>query len=373
VAKIDGKSVFRWFRNTFAVLISLAVIGGIVYVIRNGIENFAEVVSTRVTSDDYISSEQLGDEVEITIPAGASGSEIAQILVDADVVKTTSAFIKAAAANSDSESIQPGRYLLHKQVPASLAITMLLDPAYKVKNQFRIIEGRWLSWQVDGLVESTGVAKEDFEKAFKDTKAAGVPSWSQGKTVEGFLFPDTYDAGDKPSADVIVKNAVKQFDNVAKSISFEEKAAAIGVTPWEALIVASIIEREVFRDEDRPKVARVIYNRLEKGMKLQMDSTVAYANDLKGTVWTTKKQRALKSKYNTYKYEGLPIGPICSPSKKALQAAINPASGEWLYFQPIDLDTGETIFEDTIEEHNKDVKKLNQWCKASEENAKKCA
>jgi UPF0755 protein len=130
------------------------------------------------------------------------------------------------------------------------------------------------------------------------------------------------------------------------------------------LIVASIIEREVNQDQYRAKVARVLYNRLDQGMPLSLDSTVIYAENL-STNTTTPKDRASSSKYNTYKHKGLPPGPIAAPGKAALDAAANPEPGKWLYFTTVDFDTGETKFAETFAEHEKNVAQWQAWCQAN--------
>jgi len=137
--------------------------------------------------------------------------------------------------------------------------------------------------------------------------------------------------------------------------------------------VASIIEREVSRDEDRPKVARVIYNRLARGMRLEMDSTVHYIVNESGKVFTSAEQRNIDSPYNTYLKKGLPPGPISAPGRKSLEAAVNPAEGDWLFFVAVNLDTGETEFNSDLNGHNASRDKLNQWCNASDENRAKCS
>ena len=133
-----------------------------------------------------------------------------------------------------------------------------------------------------------------------------------------------------------MKQMVTQYKSVSREIGFEGDAKKIKRSPYEVLIVASIIEQEVNQDQYRAKVARVLYNRLDKGMKLGLDSTVIYAENLK-TNTTTPKDRASKSKYNTYRYKGLPPGPIAAPGKAALQAAANPEKGKWLYFVTVEL------------------------------------
>ncbi|MGH3371004.1 MAG: endolytic transglycosylase MltG, partial [Nocardioidaceae bacterium] len=115
---------------------------------------------------------------------------------------------------------------------------------------------------------------------------------------------------------------------------------------------------------DYAKVARVIYNRLNTGMRLQMDSTIHYVIGRDGGVFTSAQARQHASLYNTYRYEGLPPGPINSPTIETLQAALHPAEGSWLYFTLVDLDTGETAYASTLAEHNVNVQKLQAWCRA---------
>jgi len=158
---------------------------------------------------------------------------------------------------------------------------------------------------------------------------------------------------------------VTQYKAVAKEIQLEASAKKLKRSPYEVVTVASIIEKEVNREEDRAKVARVIYNRLAKDKKLQMDSTVTYAENLKGTT-TTAKQRQSRSPYNTYRYKGLPPGPIAAPGRAALQAAAQPEKGKWLYFVTVNLDTGETKFATTKAEHDRNVAEFQAWCQANQ-------
>jgi UPF0755 protein len=171
----------------------------------------------------------------------------------------------------------------------------------------------------------------------------------------------------------MIAAATDRFRQVTTELDFEAAAEANGLTPLEALTVASIVEREVARPEDRPKVARVIYNRLAQDMRLQMDSTVHYASGERGSVWTSDEARASDSPYNTYKHKGLPPGPIASPGAAALEAAVNPADGDWLFFVAVNLDTGETRFTSTAAEHQQAVDELHAWCEASEANRAKCS
>ena len=161
--------------------------------------------------------------------------------------------------------------------------------------------------------------------SWRSQKPLKLPKYAK-KRPEGFLFPDTYELTADSTATSTLKQMVTQYKSVTREIEFEAAAKRLKRSPYEVLIVASIVEREVNKEEYRPKVARVLYNRLDKGMKLGLDSTVIYAENLK-TNTTTKKDRASKSKYNTYRHKGLPPGPISAPGKAALEAAANPEKG----------------------------------------------
>ncbi|MBP8919590.1 MAG: endolytic transglycosylase MltG [Micropruina sp.] len=362
------KEVWYRVRGAVAVLISLGVLAAGGWLIYGRVHDAWMAFRT---VEDFADPEGVADVV-VEIPQGASTRRIGEILVSAGVIKTAKAFDKAASADTKSRNIQYGLYQLRTQIPAKTALQMLLDPDSQIKNQFQIREGQRLSEVLTSLNESTQVPKADFSKVLKNRKALNLPSWI-GKSNEGFVFPDTYSLPLKPTAANVLKLPIDQFNKTVADLDFEERAKNLGQKPYDVLIVASIVEREVFRDVDRAKVAQVFYNRLAKKMPLQSDATVAYAVNKTGTIWTTPAERKSKSPYNTYRHVGLPPGPITSPAKKAMEASLNPEDGKWLYFAPINLDTGETVFSETLQQHEAAVDRLQQWCLASPENKKKCA
>ena len=312
-----------------------------------------------------------GEQIVVTIPKGTSITGIGAILTDQGVVASTSAFVRAAAEVPEAATIQAGRFRLRTELPAREAVAMLLDPANVERSTFALREGGWLADHVEAMAQASGLPATDFEELLGDAKDLGLPDWSQD-SAEGFLFPDTYELPDPVDAVKMIGLATGRFAEVTDDLGFEAAAESLDVTPLEALTIASIVEREVSRAADRPKVARVIYNRLAKDMPLQMDSTVHYAAGRRGSVWTSDEDRADDSPYNTYKHKGLPPGPISSPGRAALQAAIEPAEGKWLFFVAVNLDTGETGFPDTYAQHQVAVQELHAWCAASEANRAKC-
>ena len=365
--KLDYREIWYKVRAAFAVVLSLAELGGGgFYVYTKAQDAWMEYR----TAEDYIGNGV--DPVQVTVPKGATLAQISDLLVAADVVKTAKAFDREADANADSKKIQVGKYNLKTKLPAKTALAMLLDPKNIVRNRITLKDGQRLSQQVAGMSKSTGIAVKDFNARLKDWKKLGLPTWAKNGA-EGFIFPDTYELPDKPTAANVLKLATDQFNAIATELGIEEGADALGYSPYQVLVMASIIEREAgTNDEDRPKIARVFYNRLAQGGKLESDATVAYANNITGRVFTTAAERQLDSPYNTYKYKGLPVGPITSPSKKSLEAALHPVEGDWLYFTVVNLDTGETLFANTLAEHNANGQKLQEWCTASQANRDKC-
>jgi len=373
--QVNGKEIWYRARSAFAVLLSLAIlVGGGWFVFSKA----QAVWQDYRTADDYVGNGVA--PVVVTIPSGATVTEIGTILVQADVVKKATTFIKVAKANENAQSIQAGKYNLLTQLPAATALEMLLDKNNIVHNRMTLKDGRWISQQVSTMAKATGIKADDFTAAFKtgakDYKYLGLPKWSKNG-LEGFLFPDTYEVPDKPTAQSVIKVATAQFATVAQDIDLEAKANAVGLSPYQVVVMASIIEKEAgTNDEDRAKIARVFYNRLDPKLwpygKLQSDATVAYANKITGHVLTTKAQRQLASPWNTYYVKGLPKGPITSPSKKSLEAALNPAKGDWLYFMVVNLDTGETVFSNDKNGQAAANARFQAWCTASQANRDKC-
>jgi UPF0755 protein len=278
-------------------------------------------------------------------------------------VKSTKAWDKAVASEERATSVQAGRYLMKTQMTAVDALRLLINPGEsRVRIQFTIPEGLRLTAQIDALVKGTKISKASFDAALKKPQALGLPAYAKNNP-EGFLFPDTYELTAQATATSTLKQMVTQYKSVASDIALEAAAKRLRRSPYDVLIVASIIEREVRSDQYRDKVARVLYNRLAKGLPLGLDSTVIYAENLKTTT-TTPADRASTSPYNTYNHKGLPPGPISAPGQAALEAAANPASGKWLYFVTVNFDTGETKFAETAAEHDQYVGEFQAWCQA---------
>lgn len=352
-------------KSAFAVLLSLAVlIGGGWFVYDKAYSAWMDYRQ----SEDYIGD---GDhDVIVLVPQGTTLYGVSDILVAADVVKTAKAFDKAAAANDKAKTLQAGKYRLKTKLPAKTALEMMLDPAHQIKVKVLIREGLTLKEELDVLSKpqstndkpgGTGFPLADFQAALKNPAALGLPAWANNKP-EGFLFPDTYNFADATSATAVLQTMARRFNQVANQTNIVALSKNVKRSPYEVMIVASIIEAEVKRDADRPKVARVIYNRLDKGMKLRMDTTVKYVVGKNGSTDTTAAERATQSPYNTYLNNGLPPGPISTPGQKSIVAALNPEPGDWLFFTVIDTETGETAFASDEAGHAENVKKYQEFC-----------
>ena len=297
--------------------------------------------------------------VAVIVAEGDSVSDIAVTLFENDVVESAEAFVDAAARDAAATGIQPGTYALAQQIPAQDALDTLADPANRIVDGVLVREGLRVEQTLGAYQEQAGMNPEELEQAVQSPEEIGLPPEAMGEA-EGFLFPATYEVQPSTTAVEALSAMTAKYADVTGELGIEEGAAQLGLTPREVVTVASIVQAEARLPEDFAKVARVIYNRLEDGQPLQMDSTVAYANDVY-TVFTSDEQRAVDSPYNTYLYPGLPPGPINSPGSQALEAALNPAEGSWRYFVTVDLETGETKYADTFEEHESNVAELQAW------------
>ncbi len=300
--------------------------------------------------------------VSIQITSGETLAQIGNMLKAKGVVASVDAFTQAAANNSDSSKIQPGFYNVKLGMSASSAITTLLDPTSRNVNRVTIPEGKRVSWIIDTLAAKTSLPKSDFVAALKDSTALGLPDYAKGNP-EGFLFPATYDIAPDATAASILKQMVDKYNEVSTSLDLSTKAAAMGMTPQQIVTIASLLQVEG-HPRDFTKVARVVYNRLAKPMRLEFDSTVNYGLSKTDIILTTA-QLAQDTPYNTYLHDGLTPSPIDNPGADAIKAALNPATGDWLYFTTVNLDTQETKFATTYSDFLTIKNEFLSWCSSN--------
>jgi UPF0755 protein len=340
-----------------AVLILLGA-GGFAYV-----QGRAWLEEAFAPPEDY-SGDGTGT-VLVEIERGQTSTQIANTLESKDVVASSEAFMDEARTEEKAALIQAGFYQMSRKMSARAALDVLINPDNLVQNAVTIPEGYTVGQTLERLAAETKISLKQLRAAAEKPGRLGLPDYAGGQ-LEGFLFPATYALPPNATAQSVLTKMVDRFKQAAEEHQLRRKAQAMGLTPLEAVTVASIVEAEARRDQDVGKVARVIYNRLERDMRLQMDSTVHYAVGKAGNVTTTAKDRRSRSPYNTYRVKGLPPGPIDSPGERALAAALEPAQGDWIYFVTVNIDTGETKFATTDEEHARNVEEFREFCRGSD-------
>ncbi len=261
-------------------------------------------------------------DVEIKIARGATGSDIAKALFDAGVVKSSRAFFGVAVGDVRATKIAPGTHLISKNLCAKDALSQLLE-SKRISGLINIFEGAWNS-EVLAMMETSGFSRNEINRA---VASAILPKGF--KTLEGLLFPAQYSFAEGTSAEAAIAAMLARA--VAELAKAGISDGAGKYSTQDLVTIASIIQAEG-NVADFRKVSRVIRNRLEIGMPLQMDSTVHYVKKDRGKIFLSTESTFLKSPYNTYRNYGLPPGPIGNPGAMALAAAADPEVGDWIYF-----------------------------------------
>lgn len=295
-----------------------------------------------------------GDKaVDVEIPKGATGAQMGTVLQQADVVASVKAFTDAFAQNPAAAGIQPGTYAMKTKMKASDAVAVLAKNE-KVQTNVTIPEGFTAAQVLDRIASVTKITKAQLDAAIKNPGSIGLPAEAGGK-VEGWLFPATYTVQPNDTATTLLKSMI------AKTIS---ELDAQGVAPADrdtVLKTASLVEREAKLPADRPKMARAIDNRLAINKPLEIDSATAYGLGISGTAVTTAQNHDASNPYALYVHTGLPPTPISNPGAASIEAVVHPADGTWLFWVTVNLDTGETKFATTYEDHQKNVDELRAW------------
>ena len=285
----------------------------------------------------------------VEIPSGAGINAIARILAAEGVVANATI---TRLWWRDAEDLQAGRYFFAGNMSVDEALAVLeAGPIPPTFESITIPEGLWLSEIANRLLDSLPEFDPvELQMALTDGRIRSKYMPGGVTSLEGVLFPDTYQVDESGVSDErdLVERMVVQFDTVAAEIGYDEALERIGLTPYQLLIAASIVEEEASRSVDRPRVARVIYNRLNAGMKLEMDATVLYAIEQRKSSLTLTDLDT-DSPYNTRKFPGLPPTPIAAPGRESLRAAMNPEPGPWLYFVLVERD-GTLFFTDDFDD-----------------------
>lgn len=297
--------------------------------------------------------------VAVVIPESASSREVGEILLAHNLIKSRWVFILYTRCKGVDGQLKAGEYTF---LPP-LSLPRIVDQL--VKGQPEIVkvtvpEGYPLE-QIAGLLEEKGIVSKDVflreaqEGAFDYPFLADLPTGPA--RLEGYLFPDTYHLSRNISAHEIIDLMLKRFLQEMESLNYARRAEQVGLTLREALIIASLVEKEAKVDEERPLIAGVIFNRLRRGMPLQIDATVQYAlGSHRPKLFY--KDLEVDSPYNTYKITGLPPSPIASPGRASLLAAVNPEKTDYLYY--VAKPDGTHAFAKTLAEHNANKRKYQR-------------
>ncbi|MEZ7897357.1 MAG: endolytic transglycosylase MltG [Flaviflexus sp.] len=348
-------------RSAAILVLILAILAGITVAVLPNVRDWitngpaSEIFSN--SPEDYAEGEE-GETIQVTIPSGSTGSDMATILFENEIVASREAFIDAFNADTGAGSIQPGTYQLPTHIPAERAVTLLKDhDAQRVDVQITIPEGFTRTQVHERIANLMDVDIADVVAASENAEAIGLPE-EAGGNVEGWYKPGTYMVSPDTPVHEILGEMVTARTSELDSMGVPEGERQ------ELLIKASILEREVNQTQYYAQVARVIENRLvdtdSVNGRLQMDSTVLYGVGKSGGI-PTSEDLANDNPYNTYLHAGLPPTPIGAAGNEAMNAVLNPADGDWLYFVTVDLNSGETLFAATLEEHNANVARLNEW------------
>ena len=342
-------------KRIMMVIIALAVVlaASCTVILVGGLRHGTpRIVATKEVAPDYPGPG--GQPLEFTVESGQGADQVGANLVKAGVVKSTAAFLHAVASTQSESRLMPGTFDLRLRMKASDVVAILTD-RNKAGGFLQVRAGERVRDVIARAVQLSGVPQSEFD-ALIQAKGEGIlPQEAQGN-FEGWLQPGEYDVRKAGSAKAILT------DLVSKRI---ERLDLLGVPGGQdrqnILNTASIIEAEVNKSEYYSKVAQVIHNRLDKGMPLGMDSTVAYSNNVSALKLTDAMLQNTNDPYNTRVHQGLPPGPIGSPGDEAIQAVMHPESGDWLYFVTVNMDTGETRFSDNQDQFNRDVKEYKAW------------
>ena len=296
-----------------------------------------------------------GEELPLTIPEGATTAEIAELLADEGVISDAGVF-GYYVRFSGGASFQAGDYTLRRNSAMGDVVATLDEGPQITFEQVTVPEGLTLAEVAERVGQVERFSSERFLELAESGSVRSAYQPDDVESLEGLLFPDTYrfDATEDEAA--LLQRMVELFDTVATEAGYDQGDLPGGLTAYEAIVVASLIESEAAVPEDRGKISRVIHNRLEDDMLLQIDATVIYARGGQrrpnGQVLFSDLE--VDSPYNTYKNPGLPPTPIAVPGRASLEAAINPTPGDWLFYVKYEND-GTHAFSETGAEHNRRI------------------
>jgi UPF0755 protein len=339
----------RLLFGSIALLATVGLIAGGAVLTSDSIKNFI----SRFQVADY--SGEPGPTTTIVIEPGDNGSAVAKKMVDADIILSFDAIYRDMLTTDFT--IFPGTYEFPTKLSGKRALEILIEGKNRVVVQTTIPEGFKNTAIVEKLVQDLKLDAAEVQAAIE----AIMPRLpEQALNAEGYLFPATYTFDPGVSAEQVIDTMVDRTEAELAQYDISLKDS------HDVITLAALIQVEAKLTADFYKVSRVFLNRLDIGMLLQSDATVSYGTGGE-TVTTTDAQRADKNPYNTYLYQGLPGGPISNPGELAIEAALRPADGDWLFFVTVNLKTGETKFSETLAEHDRAAQEFYAWLRENPE------
>ena len=290
--------------------------------------------------NDYIQTSS-NLKTKILIESGDTGTDIAKKLYQSGVIKVTKVFIKIAINQKKSNSISPGVHEIDLKISAQAALDQLLEPTRKL-GVFGFVEGLRKA-EILNLLEKSKLVTGKLSQSLMPDEVYGT------KNLEGFLFPAQYSFTPGTTFDDAITQMVDRFKLAARASNLDK--GYLNYSPYQLLIIASMVQAEG-DTQDFAKISRVIYNRMKVGMPLQINATIDYATNTRGKIRLPYKRLEIDSKYNTYKYRGLPPTPISNPGEDAMIATVEPENGDWLYY--VTVKPNDTRF-------TKDFNEFNKW------------
>jgi UPF0755 protein len=358
----------RGVSGCLPVLVVLAVLAGLLYF---GVTRGVDFLEDRFSEAEDYPGPGSG-QVSFQVVSGDSVADMGRNLEEAGVVASVEAFTAAASQNPEATSIQAGYFALKKEMKAADVVDVLVDPDNVNRGVGKVTfpEGLTVDQIVETLVENTDFKAKGIRRALEDPAALGLPDYAEGNP-EGYLFPATYIVAPGSTPADFLRQMVDRWKQAAEDADLAGAAERLGYTEAELMTIASLTEAEA-RPKDMPKVARVIYNRLENegsagtvGL-LQIDATVNYALGRNLGVAITNEDKDVDSPYNTHQVKGLPPGPIEAPGDAAIKAATEPADGDWYYYVTVDLKTGQTKFAESYDEFLEYKGEFTEYCTQSD-------
>ncbi len=329
------KFLFRLFNVILVIVLLLLVAGSVL--------NYLQIFSSRKN----------GQDVAVSIAQGSSTGDIATVLEDKDIVKSSFIFKLVVKHTKTGDMLQAGDYTLNTGMSMMEIIENLKKGQAAKTYDFTVPEG-FTSRQIARLLKEKGsIDEQEFLDTVKTGKGINFKysHLLKGHSLEGFLFPDTYSVYKDSTSREIIEKMVKRFEEVVPS-NIEQIAKKRGLSFYKIIVLASLVEREARIEDERPLVSAVYYNRIKLDMLLECDATIQFLFDKPKEI-LLYKDLEIDSPYNTYKYKGLPPGPIANPGLPSIKAALYPASVDYLYY--VVKGEGRHKFSKTFEEHQKAV------------------